>query len=113
MTLLESAASTWKSYKPRVIALVIGLVAGPLLTNFFGYQTTVSTAKAQVRAGIVEQQALYCEARARADVSEPGKLDWNGRTELAKKWTEMPGTKAASTTAYPEVESACADKLAS
>ena len=113
MTLLESAASIWKSYKPRVIALVIGLVAGPLLTNFFGYQTTVSTAKAQVRAGIVEQQALYCEARARADVSEPGKLDWNGRTELAKKWTEMPGAKAASATAYPEVESACADKLAS
>ena len=112
MTMAQSIATTWTSARPRLFALAIGLVAGPLLTNFFGYQTTTSTAMAQVRAGIVEQQALGCEVRARADVAEPGKLGWSARTDLAKKWVAMPGAKPGALT-YPEVETACADKLAS
>lgn len=113
MTFLESMKSKWTSGKPRIIALAVGLALGPLLTNFFGYQVTTGTAQAQLRAGIVEQQALYCEARARTDVAEPGKLGWSERSDLAKKWATMPvpGAKPAAAV-YPEVETACANKLA-
>lgn len=111
MTFLESTKSKWISAKPRVIALAIGLAMGPLLTNFFGYQVTTSTAQAQVRAGIVEQQALICEARARAAVPDAGKLGWSERSDLAKKWAAMPGAKP-NAVVYPEVESACTSKLA-
>ncbi len=114
MSFLESVKSTWAAYKPRIIALAVGLALGPLLTNYFGYQVTTSTAQAQVRAGIVEQQALYCEARARVDVPGAGKLGWSERSDLAKKWaaTAMPGAKPTAAAVYPEVENACAGKLA-
>ena len=55
MSFLESVKSTWAAYKPRIIALAVGLALGPLLTNYFGYQVTTSTAQAQVRAGIVRE----------------------------------------------------------
>ena len=72
------------------------------------WQVTSRTARAEIRAGIVEQQAMFCEARARADISAPGQLDWTARYELAVKWAAMPGAGAADS----DVTSACARKLA-
>ncbi len=108
MTTESSWAAKYRQYKPRLIALVVGLVLGPLLTNFFGWQMTVGAANAQRRAGIVEQQARFCEVKARADVADPGKLDWTARNELARKWAIMPGR----TDVDSDVVSACSDKLA-
>ena len=68
MTTWKSAVSKWTTAKPLAIALTIGLVAGPLISNYVGWQVTSRTARAEVRAGIVDQQAMFCEARARADV---------------------------------------------
>lgn len=109
VTTRESIASKWQAAKPRVIALVVGLVVGPLLTNYFGLQQTTSSARAQARAGIVDVQALFCEARARLDNAEPAKLDWTSRNELAKKWSVLPGATASDV----DVTSACASKLGS
>ena len=108
-TTMNTAASRWESAKPKLLYLVIGLVIGPIITNVAGWQVTSSSAKSQVHAGIVEQQALFCEAKARASVADPKKLEWSARSDLAKKWAVMPG---ATTTDY-DVITACANKLAS
>ena len=108
-TTMKTAASRWESAKPRLMYLVIGLIAGPIITSIAGWQVTSGSAHSQVRAGIVEQQALFCEAKARADVAQPSKLEWTARTDLAKKWAVMPG----ATTTQSDVVSACASKLAS
>jgi hypothetical protein len=78
-----------------------------LITNYAGWQVTSGTANAQLRAGVVEQQALFCDARARADVQDPGTLGWSARRELAQKWAVMPGASSADS----DVVSACTDKL--
>jgi len=107
--MMDRATAKWDEIKPIVFALAIGLVAGPLISNWAGWQVTSGSAQKQLHAGLVDLEAKYCEIAARADVSEPGKLDWNARSELAKKWSVMPGSKEAS---Y-DVTSACASKLAS
>ncbi len=108
MTTWQTATSKWTTIKPTVIGLAIGLVAGPLISNYLGWQVTSSSAQTQLRDGVVETQAAFCNTWARAAVAEPGKLDWNARTELAKKWAVMPGSTAAES----DVTSACARKLA-
>jgi hypothetical protein len=86
---------------------VVGLVAGPLIASYAGWQVSSTTANAQLRAGVVEQQASFCDARARADVPDASNLGWSARRDLAQQWALMPG----SATADPAVVSACTDKL--
>ena len=101
--------AAWHKAKFAVVALAVGLVAGPFLSNALGWQVTAGSARAQVRAGIVEQRAAYCEAQARADVQERnGQIDWRVRNDLANKWAVMPGTKIVEL----DVVKACALKLA-
>jgi hypothetical protein len=100
-------STIWVERKPQLIALAVGLVAGPLISNYAGWQVTSGSARAQVRAGIVEQQATYCDVRARTVVSAPEKLDWSARIELARTWAVMPGSQAAET----DVTNACERKL--
>lgn len=104
---MTSMMNRWELVKPRAIALAVGLVLGPFISNYLGWQVTSGKAQTQLNQAVVEQQALFCEARARADVKEPGKLDYTGRRNLAEKWAVMPGKTAAEST----VVSACADKL--
>ncbi len=101
-------AMKWESAKPKVIYLVIGLIAGPVITNLAGWQVLSSTARDQLRAGLVDQQASFCAVNAHIEVPDTSKLDYNARNELAKKWAVMPG----ATTAEPGVADACAKKLA-
>ena len=108
MTVWQSAASRWDVAKPVVFALAIGLIAGPFISSFAGWQVTTGTARAQLRDGVVEQQAAVCNARARAEVQDPSKLGWSEQRDLAAKWAVMPGT----TSAESDVTSACARKLA-
>lgn len=107
MTTKSTTVDGWELIKPRAIALAIGLVMGPFISNYLGWQVTSGSAQARLNLAVVEQQALFCEARARADVAEPGKLDYSGRRTLAEKWAVMPG----KTSPDSAVTSACADKL--
>ncbi|HJQ56131.1 MAG TPA: hypothetical protein VJ890_04455 [Vineibacter sp.] len=107
MAMTGTAGYSWETIKPRAIALAIGLVMGPFISNFLGWQVTSSSAQRQLSQSVTEQQALFCEARARADVKEPSKLDYTARRNLAEKWAVMPG----KTSAESGVVSACADKL--
>ncbi|QQS13054.1 MAG: hypothetical protein IPK81_01955 [Rhodospirillales bacterium] len=109
MASTKTTTSMWNTHKPRIYALAVGLVAGPLISNMLGWQVTASAAKAQTAKGLVEQHATYCAARARAEVPETAKLDWNARDALAKKWAKLPG--ATEEPSY-DVTSTCAQKLA-
>lgn len=105
----KNTASAWESAKPKIMYLVIGLVAGPIITHIAGWQVLSGTARDQVQASIIEQQATFCAAGARTEVPETGKLEYTARNDLAKKWAIMPG----ATTAESSVVSACARMLAS
>jgi hypothetical protein len=107
-TMRQRAATGWAAGKPVAIGLAVGLVAGPLISGIAGFQVRTSTAEAAARAGVVEQQAMFCAERARAEAPNLGTLDWQGRTELARRWAAMPGSAAAE----PEVLYACSSKLA-
>jgi hypothetical protein len=105
---MKSTTSTWESLKPKIVYLVIGLVAGPILSGILGLQVLSSTAASQVKTGIVDLQASFCATNAHAETADTSKLDYNARNELAKKHAIMPGGTAAD---Y-DVVNACAKKLA-
>lgn len=94
---------------PVIVALALGVFAGPFLSNAMGWQITPGAALAQARASLVELQSDYCNARARADIDEPhGQLGWRVRNDLATKWARMPGSDKVEF----DVVRACAQKLA-
>lgn len=98
----------WEAIKLPAIALAIGLIAGPLISNFMGWQVSRGTADRQSHTSAVHQQALVCAAMARAGMPDTASLDWSARRELGEKFAVMPGR----TVAEPDVASACADILA-
>jgi hypothetical protein len=107
-TLRETAAAKWDHYKPIAIALAVGLIAGPIISGVAGFQVRTSTAQAAARTGLVEQQAAFCAERARAAGSSGTALDWQARSDLARRWAMMPGATAVD----PEVVYACSHRLA-
>lgn len=96
MTNREAAALRWHTVKPAALALLVGLVAGPYISNALGWQVTSGTATDRARAGIVAQLASICDARARTEVQDPGKLEPSARSSLAKTWAIMPGGVSAA-----------------
>lgn len=89
----------WDRNRPVIYALGIGMMLGPLVSSLAGYQVRSSTSDSRVHAAVVEQQARFCEERARAASAETGRLDWNRGYELARQWARMPGAAAADSDA--------------
>jgi hypothetical protein len=109
LTARQKWSAFWRSPWAAVLALSVGLVAGPFLSSALGWQIGADAARAQMLSSLIEQQAAYCNAQARADVLESGvQLDWRVRTDLAMKWASMPGSPGAT----PDVVRACERKLA-
>jgi hypothetical protein len=107
-TMRETAAAKWAAAKPVAIGLGIGLIAGPVISGLAGFQVRTSTAQAAARAGVVEQQAAFCAERARAaSTTGAAPLDWQGRSDLARKWATMPGSAIVDM----DVVYACSGKL--
>ena len=67
MSLQEKTTSKFGEWRNLVIGVVIGLVAGPIITSFIGWQVGFSTMEEQVSAAVIEQQALFCAERVMAD----------------------------------------------
>ena len=107
MAFLKSLGASWRTHKSLVYVFVLGMLVGPFVSSYFGIQVTSRTARAELHNGIIDLKASLCDTRARVEVKEPGKLDWNARRDLATKFAAMPGQKADS-----EVESLCSNKLA-
>lgn len=98
----------WEAFKLPAIALLIGLIAGPLISNAAGWQVRATTADRQIHDSAVHQQALVCAAMARADTPDTVSLSWSARRDLGEKYAIMPGR----TLAEPDVAGACTDLLA-
>jgi hypothetical protein len=106
---LKELRDTWHLRKGLVLTFVAGMLVGPFVSSYFGVQVTSRNARAELHNGIVDVKASICNARARIEVKEPGKLDWSARRELAAKFAIIPGFD----TVDPAVASLCSDKLAS
>ena len=91
----EGLRDRWDWNRTVIYALGIGMLLGPLVSSVAGYQVRSSTAEARVHEAVVEQQARFCEERARAATAATGRLDWNRSYELARQWAKMPGAPAA------------------
>jgi hypothetical protein len=109
MIFLQISKEKWEAAKPILKGLVLGLVAAPIIIFWAGWAVTPGTIEEKVHAAIVDTKASICAARARADVKDPTKLEWNARDKLAAKWSTMPGQKPGSVD--DDVTSACAEKL--
>jgi hypothetical protein len=115
-SLRDRIETQWEAAKPVLMGLAIGLVTAPIISSFMGFQVRSSSAMAATRASVVEQQAAFCVERARAaaplasataGATPAPALDWQARTELARRFATMPGAAAAD----PEVVYACSSKL--
>jgi hypothetical protein len=105
---MQTAQAKWQAAKPIVFALAIGLVVGPMISNYMGWQVTHGTAQAQMRENVTEQLAMICAARAKAEVPGSDKLDWSARNALATKWVVLAGAPLADL----DVTAACSRRLA-
>lgn len=98
----------WDTIKPAAYALVVGLIAGPILSSMLGFQVLSSTARDRSQSAGIAVQAEICAAQARIADPKAGELDWSARRDLADHWAIMPGAKEAA----PGVASACGNLLA-
>ena len=103
-----SLSDRWDKVKPAAYALVIGVIAGPILSSMLGFQVLSSTAQQRSESAGIAVQAQICAAQARVADPKASELDWSARRDLAEHWAIMPGAEQA----MPGVISACNDLLA-
>jgi hypothetical protein len=105
----EAAANRWARSKPLLLALGVGLVAGPVVSGMVGFQMRTSTAQTLTHNAVVAQQAIYCDTQARLENADPRALDWSARNTLARRFATLP---PGGERVDPDVARACADRLA-
>lgn len=105
----SNVSARWTRGKPLLLALAVGLIAGPIISSMAGFQIRTSTAQTLAHDGVVEQQAIYCADRARADTPNAKELDWSARNTLSRRFATNP---AGGTNIDQDVARACADRLA-
>ena len=108
---MSRASEIISEWKPRILFLVIGLVLGPFISGWLGWQVTAGTMTSAVQVAVVDYRAELCAKRAQADPeATPAVLgDWSKRRELAKKWAVLPGEEKADSS----VENGCSSRLSS
>jgi hypothetical protein len=86
-----------QEWKPRVLFLAIGLVLGPFISGWFGWQVTAGTKETAVTDAVVSYRAGLCADRARSDSETTAEMlgDYSGRRKLAEKWAILPGEEKA------------------
>ncbi len=106
---MSRASEIITEWRPRILFLVIGLVLGPFISGWLGWQVTTGTMTSAVRDAVVDYRAELCAKRAQADPeATPAALgDWSKRGELAKKWAVLPGEEEADRS----VVSGCSSRL--
>lgn len=106
---MSRAGEIIQEWRPRILFLVIGLVLGPFISNWLGWQVTTGTMDSAVQNSVVAYRAELCAKRAQADPEvTPDVLEnWTSRRELAEKWAVLPGEEKADN----KVVSECASRL--
>ncbi len=107
---MSRASEIIDEWKPRILFLVIGLVVGPFISSWLGWQVTAGTMGSAVQDAVIEYRADLCTKRAQADPeATPAVLgDWNSRRELAEKWAVLPGEEETNR----DVVNGCNSRLA-
>ncbi len=107
MEATKTAGFNWRPRKGMIPSFIVGLIVGPIALSYFGVTVTSRTARANLQENIVELQASVCDAKARATVPEPTKLDSNARRDLA---TKFAATQSNGYADY-EIINLCTNKL--
>lgn len=99
-----------EEWKPRILFLAIGLVLGPFISSWLGWQVTTGTMESAVEEAVVAYRAGLCVERARSDPEATAAVleDYSGRRELAEKWAVLPGEEDADR----DVVNECNSRLA-
>jgi hypothetical protein len=100
-----------EEWKPRILFLVIGLVVGPFISGWLGWQVTAGTMDSAVSDAVVSYRAGICAERARSDPETTSDMlgDYSGRRKLAEKWATMPGEEKADSDVVRECNKQLAD----
>jgi len=93
-----------QEWKPRILFLVIGLVVGPFISGWLGWQVTAGTMDSAVSDAVVSYRAGLCAERARSDSETTAAMlgDRSGRRELAQQWAVLPGEEKADSAVVRE-----------
>jgi hypothetical protein len=97
----------WAWLKPALWGLVVGLIAGPSISGYMGWQVLSSTAQSRVKNAVFDQESKTCAMLAREHVADPSALDYNKRRALAEKYAKLPWDDSQD---YRVVD-ACSDAL--
>ncbi len=86
-----------QEWRPRIIFLVIGLVVGPFISSWIGWQVTTGTMEDEVGDAVVSYRAGLCAERARLDPEATSEAlsDFTDRRKFAEKWALLPGEEEA------------------
>ncbi len=100
-----------EEWKPRILFLVIGLILGPFISGWMGWQVTTDTMDSTVQNTVISYRATLCAKRAQADPGLTAETlkNWTSRRELAEKWAILPGEDKADF----DVVSECSSLLTS
>jgi hypothetical protein len=104
---MDTKNSRWSWLKPAFWGLVVGLIAGPALSGYMGWQVLADTAKREVQAAVVTQEAHTCALLVREHKPGVDKLGYGERHDLAQKYAKLPWSGDAD---YRVVD-ACAEDL--
>lgn len=82
----------WERWKPLLGGLALGLVVGPFLSGYLGWQVTSATLHESVEDAIVQQQARMCAmlARQEEDGAALAEMGYVPRREVAKRHAGFP-----------------------
>ncbi len=78
---MSRASEIITEWRPRILFLVIGLVLGPFISGWLGWQVTAETMSSAVQDAVVDYRAELCAQRAQADqpfVGDRVSVDFDG-----------------------------------
>lgn len=86
-----------QEWRPRIFFLVIGLILGPFISSWLGWQVTTGTMEKATKDAVVTYRAGLCVERAQSDpeVTPDVLKDYSVRRKIAEKWAVLPGEEKA------------------
>ena len=104
---MSRAGEIIQEWRPRIFFLVIGLVLGPFISSWLGWQVTTGTMEEAAKDAVVAYRAGLCVERAQSDpeVTPDVLKDYSARRELAEKWAFLPGEEKADFAVISECSS--------
>ncbi len=86
-----------RPWSMRIFFLVIGLILGPFISSWLGWQVTAGTMEEAAEDAVVAYRAGLCVERAQSDPEATPDLlkDYSARRKFAEKWAVLPGEEKA------------------